>query len=474
MTAPTVALVDGTQINTALGSGPASLTIHTNNLNLGDGSNSNSTYIYGKGVTIDDNGGMVFSSTGLTITGTANTAEYVQSFGAPLVINATRRTSSLLFTGMAHTSGNFVLDGDNGSGTFGVALTANNQITVDNSIYVNNQNSQGNWVLTAPTVQLNDGANLDSTNGSGPASLAIHTNNLNIGSSTDLFANSAYIHGNGVVIDDNGGMVFSTTGLTITAAHSGNSEFIRSSGSSLVINATAGTASSLLLTSIGELGAEFNLEADSGVTLTANSQVQFDQNVAVRAGGYAGAWTLTAPTVALASGASFNVEFVGNAPMTIHTNNLNIGDANGSASISAGGITIDDANVSLPGLAITAGVGGASSLNANGGTLNINATASANSSLLITSPGQAGTTLNLDGNSVAFNANGTFTVDKNMLVGNTTSSGNWTVSATAAFVNSGASINLANGAGISFTVSSASGITQAYPQGLDLRQPIPP
>ena len=72
------------------------------------------------------------------------------------------------------------LDGDNGTGKFGVSLTANNTITVDSGMYVANNNSQGNWVLTAPTVTLNDGGEIDTHNGTGPANLTIHTNNLNL------------------------------------------------------------------------------------------------------------------------------------------------------------------------------------------------------------------------------------------------------------------------------------------------------
>ena len=73
----------------------------------------------------------------------------------------------------------------------------------------------------------------------------------------------------------------------------------------------------------------------------------------------------------------------------------------------------------------------------------------------------------LDGSgtfAVAISANNTFTIDTKAILDNSTSAGNWTVSATAAYLNANASINLFYGAGIAFTVSASGGISQAHPQ----------
>ena len=70
-------------------------------MNLGDGSNGDLTGLYGEGVVIDDNGGAVFSSTGLTIALVNTGLSQIQSFDHPLLINATASaTSSLLLQQM--------------------------------------------------------------------------------------------------------------------------------------------------------------------------------------------------------------------------------------------------------------------------------------------------------------------------------------------------------------------------------------
>ena len=150
-------LNDGSKITSLQGPGYVALAIHTNNLNLGNNTNGNSVVISGNGVTIDDNGGSVFTTTGLlTITAVINGSESVRSYGWPVLINATASpTSSLLFTSTGTTGpglyAGLYLDGDNNP-SIGVAITANKTITVDQSLYVANNLSSGNWVITAPTV----------------------------------------------------------------------------------------------------------------------------------------------------------------------------------------------------------------------------------------------------------------------------------------------------------------------------------
>ena len=180
--------------------------IHTNLLSFG----SHGTLV-GDSVTIDDNGGTSFATTGLTITFTEGGPAFIRSIGAPLSISATASpTSSLTFTSDDGNGGVLNSDGDNGSGTFGVALSANKQIYLAGEMFIKNSDSSGNWVVTTPTLVFGTfGATLTTASGSGPATLAIHTNNLNSSASGE-----SSIYGNGITIDD-GGMA--TPGLTFDA-----------------------------------------------------------------------------------------------------------------------------------------------------------------------------------------------------------------------------------------------------------------
>ena len=218
----------------------------------------------------------------------------------PLSINATASpTSSLLITSTGESGGTLLLDGNNGSGTFGVALSANNTITIDQNNTVENSSFSGNWTVTAPTVALNDGATLNTTSGSGPATLAMHTNNLILG---NIGAGYATIKGNGITIDDTG-MV--TPGLTITA-NDENGDFIQAiihSGSSGTLSISSST--NLLLTATNTANITYlNLDGDGGVSLSANQQVTVDTNVWAENSYSHGNWVVSAPTVALNDGAT--------------------------------------------------------------------------------------------------------------------------------------------------------------------------
>ena len=394
VTAPTVQFNDGGEISTDNGNGPTPLAIHTNNLNLGDGSNGSSVYIYGDGVTIDDNGGKVFTTTGLMITGVISNSEYIQSFDSPLVISATAsQTSSLEFT--ANGSGSIYLDGVGNHTTAGVVLSASNTLTVDGSLYLANYYSSGNWVITAPTVTLNYAGEIDTTYSGYGASLTIHTDNLNLGSAGSIYSNT--ILGNGVTIDDNGGSVFTTTGLlTITASTTTVGEYIRSVGSPLFISATGSSASSLLITTIGNNGGILFLDGDNGngtfgVALSASHAVTIDQLMTVENKFSNGNWVVTAPTISMNDGStldSTNANSSQPATLAIHTNNLNLGDFTNDqeAEIFGNGITIDDNGGSVfatVGLTVNTARSNAYIASA-GAPLLINATASSNSSVLFT------------------------------------------------------------------------------------------
>ena len=209
------------------------LAIHTNNLILGNGSNSNSAYIYGGNVTIDDNGGVVFTTTGLlTVTAGDSLNEFIRSSGSPLSISATASAnSSLLLTSNGIPGTTLELDGDNGSGNFGVALTANNSITIGPNTPVGRYDSVGNWIITSPTVTFDDGGMIDIETHGGRSNITVHTNTLNLGDGSN--GNGVGIYGDAVVIDDNGSAVFSTTGLTINLADAGQMQRL-SEGSSTI------------------------------------------------------------------------------------------------------------------------------------------------------------------------------------------------------------------------------------------------
>ena len=142
----------------------------------------------------------------------------------------------------------------------------------------------------------------------------------------------------------------------------------------------------------------------------------------------------------------------------------------------ANNITVDDTGLSTPGLIIAAvnnqgGALDAVALGANAGVLAIN---SSGSILLTATDPTTPSALDFDGDGgVNITAAQYLTVDQNLTLSNPYSSGSWTVSATAAYLNANASIQLQNNATISFTVSSTSGINQNYPQGLDLSQTNP-
>ena len=274
LTAPTVALKDGSEIASSNGTDVATLTIHTNNLNLGNDSNGSTTNIKGNGITIDDNGGTVFTTTGLTIQTTYSDSEYIDLWCATF----DQRYSKPDFIFAAYIGWEYyfgpVVGWRQRLKHFRVVLTANSTITVDQNLDVQDVNSGGTWVVTAPTVAVNAFATLDTYH-----SLTIHTNNLNLGNGSNN--NSAVVAAAGVTIDDNGGSVFATTGLTITVFSLVTGQHIVSDIAPLVINATASPSSSLLITAVGQNGALLLLDGANGsgtpgVAMTANNTITYN------------------------------------------------------------------------------------------------------------------------------------------------------------------------------------------------------
>ena len=178
VTAPLVKLNDGSSLNTTgsigIGSGSASLAIHTNNLNLGDGSNGNPTLISADGLSIDDNGGNVFATTGLTIT----TEPFITSNlkgGSGTITISTGAQSNLLFTPMPpFNAAHSVLTLDAAGG---VMLDVGNAMTIQSGLTVENTTSSSNWTVTANGVYIYSVAAIDLRNG---ATIAFNVNTLGL------------------------------------------------------------------------------------------------------------------------------------------------------------------------------------------------------------------------------------------------------------------------------------------------------
>jgi hypothetical protein len=476
ITSPTVQLNDGATIFTLGGSTSVDLAIHTNTLTLGNQTNGNQTQIEARNITIDDNGGLVFSSTGLTVylSGSANpngTNATLHASNGTVNINATATESDVLKltspNGATQTNyGNLFISGDNA-----VNLTASQEITFDSYTPVLAQD-KGNLTITAPMVQFNDRASLSTSGAINATTLNINTNELLLGSSSQGEVN---IHGNTINISD-AGMVQS--GLTITGSNSLYGEMIYASNFEQSTNTgvlTISSSGSLNITSVGRTGALLLFDGDAGVNLFAPNEIAIDENMAIGNGSSTGNWTFTSPTVQFGDGSTLNTTGTLSQPglpganLTVHTNNLFLGDNsnNSSVTITGNNVTVDDNGgklFSTAGLSINVSVTDEYIAAATNGNVQFNATAALNSNLLVT----GGNGLFVDGNSVSFMANNMFTLDTNTTLANTASSGTWTVSAPGVLLNSGAQINLSNNANIVFIVNSTSGISQAYPSNLDL------
>ena len=173
---------------------------------------------------------------------------------------------------------------------------------------------QRNWTVTSPTVQLNDGSTLTAFPGSSSTTLTIHTNNLNLGDGSN--GGNTNIGGNGVTIDDNGGAVFSTIGLTIAAAN-GNHEYINANSGALQINATTSPLSTLLLTSSTPgTGAWLYLDGTS-VAVTASKQLIIDQNMSLENSAVTAGWTLTADSVLMRDGSEISLNNTANVTFNV-------------------------------------------------------------------------------------------------------------------------------------------------------------
>ena len=129
------------------------------------------------------------------------------------------------------------------------------------------------------------------------------------------------------------------------------------------------------------------LDAGTAVNITAASEILVRNSVTVGNSTSTGAWTLTAPTVQMNDNSGLNTTGElgagGNgANLTIHTNNLNLGDGGSSQSVSVVGnnVTVDDATLTAGGVALNGAGSTQEYLTAIGGQVNVNAT---NGSILV-------------------------------------------------------------------------------------------
>lgn len=263
-TAPTLSLADNAKILPVTGT--SSLTIHTNNLQLGDGSNMAPAMVSTSGnLIIDDD--FIGSLGGLTITGLEQGQETIYANGNMTISS----TTDLVFSSIDGTGSEIMINAPSG-----VQMTAQTQLRANTGMTVTSSSSSGTWSLTAPTIQLNDGATVSSALGGGI--LAVHTNNLKLGSSSN---GGATLSGRGITIDDNGGSTFATTGLTISGFNGGTNSLISTTSIStpgrVVIN------SSVLFTSSTPGSATaLSVETDAGVLIAAGKTMTIDTNMTLQ------------------------------------------------------------------------------------------------------------------------------------------------------------------------------------------------
>ena len=460
ITSKTVTLGDGLEFYST-----STTNIHTNNLDMGDGTSGNTASLVGANLSIDDNGGTVFSTTGLTIsipapdTGGFNPGgynEFIQVFGSgsPFAMSSSttltiKPSISQSCQGSCGTAATLTINSSTG-----VSISARTGIAVDLYTTLQNSGSNAAWILTAPQVSAGTGAIINTTN-SGGASLAIHTNLLQVGGG-DPSANTSTIEGNGITIDDNGGSVFSTTGLTVEPVWV-HDEYINATTGNLVINANASQGSSLLITDFPNTSLPGHIFLDgAAVSISANNKITIATNFTLTNNQSSGNWTLTAPTVQLNDAAVLNTTTgTGPASLTIHTNNLNLGDGSNGSSTSItgnGNVTIDDTGMANPGVTVTA-YGGtqyiyAVTVPASGGNSAIPGILSLNSSGTLLFAAVHYATVALDGDAaVNLSSQTQVTVSGNVFLQNQYSTGGWTLTAPTVQLNDGGAVDVAHWAG---------------------------
>jgi hypothetical protein len=424
--------------------GSTNLTIHTNNIDIGDSSVAGTSTIKATGnLVIDDD----FSGSlgGLAITAADGTTNSILANGSIALTAAATNSASIVFTSANGTGAKVTLDS-----LTGVSLAAKNQLLISTDMDVENSVLGSAWLITAPTVQLNNGSTLSTAPES--ANLAIHTNNLKLGSSS---TGGAAIYGSGITIDDHGGAVFSSTGLTITA-FSGSAEQIQSTNTGTGLGALAINSSATLTVteSTPGQGATLYLDGGTSVSLSAGNEITIGQNMSVQNSVSSGNWSVTSPEVALSSGATLSTT-QGIATLAVHTNELNLGSsAAGGATLAGNFITIDDNGGSVfttSGLTITAFAGGAENIQSTSsgflaGILSIKSSTTLEFS---SSTAISAATLNINGDAgVWLNANHSITVDQSVDVASN--------SAVNIIANGGSLINNGTIGGASIAVSSTS------------------
>ena len=340
-----------------------SLAIHTNSLTFGGAI----TYPYpmtlaniqASTLSIDDN--FDDSVGGLTINN--RWIGDLSSTSGPLNItaNATGNATLTFAQGTQGEAAVIVLESP-----LAVSLSANGKMVIGSRLSDADRNVQSTinslspWSLSAPVLQLSDGAAVAAAGNMGGAAdgaylpgtdLGIHTGVLDLGTSD---ADCLGIAGNNVTIDNNCTGCNLANGLTIslssgTTTHA--AEIVAFKGSLNIGVEQAGTAINIQTPGASPASYALVLGSTTGVLINTSGQLTIGHSLwlsnydLIRYGVShpSGSWTIEASTINLNDGVSINTELT-SPGLTIHTNTLNLGDGlnDSSVSLSGAGLVIDD------------------------------------------------------------------------------------------------------------------------------------
>ncbi|HEY9793592.1 MAG TPA: hypothetical protein V6D22_24550 [Candidatus Obscuribacterales bacterium] len=425
---PTVSFGDGAGIQNSLTT--AGTQIHTNALNLGDGSSSdaNTVAIRSSGFVVDDAGQ---PAAGVTITIATPSTIDVLPVNGTVQFSATQTASSSLTI----TASNPPTEGLGLSAPGGILFNALNQISFQTGIY-NHNGVPATWVATAPIIHVGGAIGISS---GADASMTIHTNNLK-------FDNDGGISAENINVDDAG--FTSNSGLTVTLADSASASMTTLDGTGqITFSAQNGTTDNLTFTTPTNAGGLLSLHVDSSgqVSFTANHTISIGPGFIVDNSSSSGNWIAMAPSVTIADGGRLgnNAISPATADLTIHTNALTMGDnsTGNQSSIFADTVTIDDVGMATGGLTITIlALSNPESITASG-TLTVNATQPLSN---LHFNGASGKSLLLDG-ATAVNIFAPNTVNIQMSIGNSTAAGAWSITAPTLSMNDGAQIDASAG-----------------------------
>src|SRR6185437_3830527 len=288
-TAPQLAFSDGSLlINLANNSG--AITIHTNLLSLGDGSNSNQVTIWGDAITIDDRG---ISTGGLQITAFNTGGNFVENEIQSIGNLTIATTNGGLFFTSTDTTQTASLSLDAGNA---LTISASTNITIDQNVFVTNQVSVGSWTVSSPLITFNDGSALVVNANSATQTLTINTNSLVLNNGA---INSSPIQAGALTISDSG---MPLSGLTIHVLDGTSLTFGNSASTSVSISPVGPLS---IIGSSPNAGSAIALFATGSITLSSHSEITIGQNMTLN-GGAGGSWTITAPTLTLADGSTID------------------------------------------------------------------------------------------------------------------------------------------------------------------------